>query len=154
MTTKVSILALGLVLVMLGGAGADALTDEPIWLVTEGEAMLASPPVSRGTSELPKNGPVIKIDRPALAAELSTPFPVEVTFEPRPGGAPVKMESLKVTYLKIVEVDVTERFKPYIKENRVIVEKANVPQGRHRLKIAIADQNGNQTAEILQVTVK
>lgn len=154
MRTILSLLALGLIVVAAGAARADAPTEEPLWLVTEGEAMLAGPPTSRGTAELPKSGPVIKIDRPALAAELSPPFPVEVTFEPRPGGAAVKMESLKVTYLKVIEVDVTDRFRPYIKDNRLIVEKANVPQGRHRLKILITDQNGNQTAEILTVTVK
>lgn len=153
MRMRRSILALGLLLVVVSVASADTATDE-VWLVTEGEAMLAAPPLARGTTELPKNGPVIKIERPVLAPEIATPFPVEITFEPRPGGAPVKMDSLKVTYLKIVEVDVTERFKPYIKDNRVIVEKANVPQGRHRLKILITDQNGNQTAEILQVNVK
>lgn len=154
MKTILSLLVLGLIVVAVGAVRADAPTEEPLWLVTEGEAMLAGAPMSRGTPDLPKNGPLIKIDRPALTAELSPPFPVEVTFEPRPGGAPVKMESLKVTYLKVIEVDVTDRFKPYIKENRLIVEKANVPQGRHRLKILISDQNGNQTAEILQVTVK
>ena len=147
------IVVLGLLVAGVGVGAADKQTEE-IWLVTEGEAMLASPPIARGTPDLPKNGPVIKIERPALAPEITTPFPVEVTFEPRPGGSPVKMDSLKVTYLKIIEVDVTDRFKPYIKDNRVIVEKANVPQGRHRLKILITDQNGNQTAEILQVNVK
>ena len=153
MKTLGSIAALCFLVVASGVASADKQTEE-VWLVTEGEAMLASPPIARGTPDLPKNGPVIKIDRPALAPEIATPFPVEVTFEARPGGSPVKMDSLKVTYLKIIEVDVTERFKPYIKDNRVIVEKANVPQGRHRLKILITDQNGNQTAEILQVNVK
>ena len=147
-------IALGALLSIASAAPAGAANDEAIWLVTEGEAMLPSPPAARGSAELPKNGPVIKIERPALMSDLSTPFPVEVVFEPRPGGAPVKMDSLKVTYLKVIEVDVTDRFKPYIKENRLLVEKANVPQGKHRLKILIADQDGKMTAEILQVIVK
>ena len=147
-------LLLGAILSIAGVASAGAVGDEPIWLVTEGEAMLASPPAARGSAELPKNGPIIKIERPASMTDLSPPFPVEVVFEPRPGGTPPKMESLRVTYLKIVEVDVTDRFKPYIKDNRLFVEKANVPQGRHRLKISITDQDGRTTAEILQVTVK
>ena len=151
-------LVLGLAFAMLTMAGsvrgAEAPRDEPLWLVTEGEAMLASPPTARAVAELPKNGPVIKIQTPPIGAELSPPFALDVLFEPRLGGTAAKMETLKVTYLKVIEVDVTDRFKPYIKDNRLFVEKANVPQGRHRLKITITDLDGRTTAEIFQVTVK
>lgn len=41
-----------------------------------------------------------------------------------------------------------------LKENRLFVEKANAPPGRHRLKISITDRNGNTTAATLQLTVK
>jgi hypothetical protein len=64
------------------------------------------------------------------------------------------MESLKVMYLRMIELDVTERFKPYIKDNRLFVAKANIPSGRHRLRITITDTDGNTTVDVLQVTVK
>lgn len=136
--------------------GRVAAREEPegVWLITESEALLSAAPMARSGASLPTNGPLIRIQSPLLDGELTPPFPVEVLFEPRPGGAPVQMETLKITYLKMVEIDVTERFKPHLKETRLFVEKANIPAGRHRLKISIADREGNITAAIFQLTVK
>jgi hypothetical protein len=148
--------AVGLVLALLLGLGPSlpAAREQPLWIVTEGEASLPSEATPRSAPALPQEGPVIRIERPDVNTPVAPPFAVDVVFEPRAGGAPVKMESLKITYLKVFELDVTDRFKPYIKGNRLFVENANVPAGRHRLKIIIADQNGKLTAEVLQVAVK
>jgi hypothetical protein len=147
-------LAVGLLLSTASARSGAGDREGPVWLVTEGEAMLPAPPAARSPASLPKDGPVIKVQAPQLTADVSPPFAVDVVFEPRASGAPPKMDSLKVTYLKVIEVDVTDRFKPYLKDNRLFVEKANVPQGRHRLKISIADLEGRTTAEVLQVTVR
>jgi hypothetical protein len=64
------------------------------------------------------------------------------------------MDSLRVVYLTVFELDVTDRFTPFIKDNRLFVEKANIPSGKHRLRITITDAAGNVTADVLQVTVK
>ncbi len=128
--------------------------DEPVWLVTDGEAELAPPPVTRGVETLPKDGPLIRVLSPSVGVEVVSPFPVEVQFEPRPGGAPVEMESLKVTYLKVFAIDITDRIRPHVSENRLFVREAKIPQGRHRLKITIADRGGKFTAEILEVNVR
>ena len=153
---RLAVVALVVAMALGSGAPPCAATTDPVWIITEGEASLPSPPAARGGPALPQDGPVIKIERPELGASaaLSLPFSIDVVFEPRSGGAPVKMESLKIVYVKVVELDVTERFKPYIKGNRLFVENANVPAGRHRLRITITDQNGNTTAEMLQVAVK
>jgi hypothetical protein len=148
------LLAIALVLLGVVYARAQTAGNGSVWVITEGEAMLPSPPTARGGAALPQGGPLIRIERPDLATPQSPPFVIDVVFEPRPGRATVKMDSLKVVYLKIIELDVTERFKPHVKENRLFVEKANVPSGRHRLKITISDADGNMTGEILQVTVK
>lgn len=128
----------------------------PTWLITDGEAMMPSPAVPRSAPvALPQTGPLIRIERPERAGlPLAAPFPLDVRFDPRPGHAPVKMDTLQIVYLKIIELDVTERFRPHIKDNRLFVEKAAIPSGRHRLRISIADTEGNVTVEILQATVK
>lgn len=133
-----------------------AASNEPVWLLTEGEAALAAAPLARGTVELPKDGPVIKIVTPQQAAEVTTPFPVEIRFEPRPGGAPVMMDTLRLTVLKLFEIDITDRVKPYIldRETKLLVKEARIPSGRHRLKLLIADADGRQSGEILEVTVR
>jgi hypothetical protein len=133
---------------------AQAATAGPVWIVTEGEASLPSPPGARGTTPLPQNGPVIKVERPDGNTPLAPPFAVDVVFEPRATGAAVKMDTLKIVYLKVVELEITDRFRPYIKGTRLFVENANVPSGRHRLRISIADGEGNLTAEVLQFVVK
>ncbi len=120
--------------------------SEPVWLMTEGEAALAPPPLTRAAAELPRSGPVIKIVTPQQAAEVTAPFVVEIQFEQRVGGAAVKMATL----------DITDRVKPYVleKETKLLVKEAKIPVGRHRLKLLIADAEGRLTGEILEVTVK
>ena len=128
--------------------------EQPLWIVTEGEASLPSEPTPRSAPALPREGPVIRIERPDVSAPVVPPFAVDIVFDSRAGGAPVKMESLKIVYVRVFELDVTDRFMPYVKDNRLFVENANAPTGRHRLKITIADQNGRLTAEILQVAAR
>jgi hypothetical protein len=66
------------------------------------------------------------------------------------------MDTLKLTVLKIFEIDITDRVKPYVleKETKLLVKEAKIPVGRHRLKLLIADAEGRLTGEILEVTVK
>lgn len=140
--------------VLFGSACAPALVQsQEVWLLTEGEAALALAPLTRA-AELPKNGPLIKIVTPQQAAEVISPFPVEIRFEPRPGGAPVKMDTLKLTVLRVFEIDITDRIRPYIGESKLAVKEAKMPSGHYRLKLLIADAAGRQSGEILEVTVK
>ena len=146
------VLGLALLAVASTVHAAAGAHGEAVWLLTEGEAALAPAPAER--APLPNDGPLIKIVTPQQAAEVASPFPVEIQFEPRPGGAPVKMDTLKLTALKVFEIDVTDRIKPYVSESKVFVKEAKMPSGRHRLKLSIADAAGNLTAQILEVTVK
>lgn len=135
-------------------SGAALAREAATWLITEGEAMLAAPPTARGEPDLPRNGPIIRVLSPSGIGAVSSPFIVDVRFEPRAGGASVQVGSLKVTYLRLFEIDITERVRPYVSESGLLIREARVPQGRHRLKIAIADQQGNVTAAILEIIVR
>jgi hypothetical protein len=139
-------------LVAVTACAPGAVQGEAVWLMTEGEAALASAPVAR--APLPNDGPVIKIITPQQGAEVTSPFPIEIQFEPRQGGALPKMDTLKLTALKIFEIDITDRVKPYVGESRLFVKEAKIPTGRHRLKLTIEDAGGRQTGQILEVTVK
>ena len=145
-------LALAGALVAAAACATGAVQGEAVWLMTEGEAALAPAPLTR--APLPNDGPLIKIITPQQGAEVTSPFPVEVQFEPRAGGAPPKMDTLKLTALKIFEIDITDRVKPYVGESKLFVKEAKIPTGRHRLKLTIADAAGNLTAQILEVTVR
>ena len=149
--TRFSLTLVG-ALVAVTACATGAVQGEAVWLMTEGEAALASAPVTR--APLPNDGPVITIITPQQGAEVTSPFPVEIQFEPRPGGALPKMDTLKLTALKIFEIDITDRVKPYVGESRLFVKEAKIPTGRHRLKLTIEDVAGRQTGQILELTVK
>ena len=142
--------------VVLGAVSAVRGAPDELQLVTEQEAAAAPEFRTRGPAPvLPKNGPVIKIMQPtAGGGDVTTPFPLEIEFESRPGGLPAKMETLKVSYLKLIELDITDRVRPYLRENRLLVKDCNIPQGRHRVKISIADRDGNVTAEIIEMRIR
>jgi hypothetical protein len=122
-------------------------------LITEEEALLPPPDETRAPPDLPRNGPVIRVVSPTEPV-VTRPFDVDLRFEPRHGGPPVQMASLKVALLKLIEIDLTDRVRPYVRETRLFVPQAPIPSGRHRLKISIADEEGGVTADILQVTVR
>lgn len=145
-------LALAAALVAAAACAIPAVPAESVWLLTEGEAALAPAPVAR--APLPNDGPIIKIITPQQGAEVTSPFPVEIQFAPRLGGAPPKMDTLRLTALKVFEIDITDRVKPFLVESRLFVKEAKIPTGRHRLKLTIGDAAGNLTAQILEVTVK
>jgi len=65
-----------------------------------------------------------------------------VDFAPGPSGFPVKEDTLKVTYLKIVPIDLTDKVRPYFQNDRLHVEGVKIPAGRHRLRMTIADVGG------------
>jgi hypothetical protein len=161
MTRQASNLALRWVgvwiaLVLMPGAVSNvAGTPDALQLVTAQEAAAAPEFRTRGAGPaLPKNGPVIRIMQPTVGGDVTAPFPLEIEFEPRPGGSPARMDTLRVTYLKLIELDITDRVKPYVTANRVLVKECNIPQGRHRVKISVADGDGNTTAEIIEMRVR
>ena len=140
---------------MLGVASTARGAADALQLVTDQEAAAAPEFRTRGPGPgLPKDGPVIKILQPTAAGEVATPFPLEIEFEPRGGGSPARMETLKITYLKLIELDITERVRPYITANRVMVKECNIPQGRHRVRISVADHDGKVTAEVIEMRVR
>jgi hypothetical protein len=139
---------------IMTGACASAPVARPTapW-ITQEEAALPDAPESRAPEELPKNGPAIRIVSPTEAA-VTKPFDIDVRFEPRPGGAPVDPASLKVAVIKFFEWDITDKVRPYVVGSRLYYQGAEIPAGRHRIRISIADRDGGLTADILQLTVK
>jgi hypothetical protein len=150
---RATVAAFALVLGLVWAAGA---APDTLQLVTEEEAAAAPEFRTRGAGPvLPKNGPVIKILQPTVTGgDLATPFPLEIEFEARVGGPPAKMDTLKVTYLKLIELDITDRVRPHLKDNRLMVKDCHIPQGRHRVRISIADGDGNMTAEIVEMRIR
>jgi len=129
--------------------GAQAQT---LQLISADEAKLPNAPgqiASRGVTR----GPGVKIMSPDPAArEHKGPIDLKIAFEPR-GGSKIDPSSVRLTYLKTPEIDLTERIKGGIKAEGIDVSKAIVPPGNHQLRVSVKDDEGRQTNSIMNINV-
>jgi hypothetical protein len=89
-------------------------------------------------------GPQIKITSPKLDGPLLTPVVVDIVFEAASNKI-IDYDSLRLKYLKLIPIDLTDRVKPYLSNNRLIVKDVKVPPGRHCLRLLIGYTSGEQT---------
>jgi hypothetical protein len=115
-------------------------------LITSEEARQPEAPLLRGMecSRLEGDGPQIKITSPKLDGPLLTPVVVDIVFEAASNKI-IDYDSLRLKYLKLIPIDLTDRVKPYLSNNRLIVKDVKVPPGRHCLRLLIGYTSGEQT---------
>jgi hypothetical protein len=147
--------------VMLTGLwSSDAVrANEGFWLITPEEA--ASPPaadqvVPRGLLEAgreePDTGPLIDVLKPLVGKAQPVPLEIVVKFEPR--NAPVDVSSLKVTLVKFVPIDITDRVRPYTSPEGIRIPDARLPSGEHTVRISLADNVGGVSRKQMTVTIQ
>jgi len=95
-------------------------------------------------------GPNIKIVSPEIADEYHPPVDINIVFVPN-DDAEVDMSKFKVEYIKLMSLDITDRFKQYTTKNGIRIPKADLPRGKHKLKVTIGDNKGGITEEIFVV---
>jgi len=127
-----------------------AFCDESVFLVTVEEA---AQPSTRAVFEEMNDGPMISIVSPENGAILTGPFRLYIEVEKKEGGAEVLMDSLKVRYIKMVPIDITNRVKEYIYDTNLDVPNAEFPVGDHRAEIYIEDAEGNASSRLFHVKV-
>lgn len=115
-------------------------------LITPEEAAKADVPYTwRGPEFVSEgNGPQVKIVFPKFSGPLDIPFTIEIIFEASSGKV-IDYDSFRVKYVKLIPIDLTGRLKPYLRENRLIVEDVKVPTGKHRLHLFISYTSGERT---------
>lgn len=109
-----------------------------------------SPPVPRD----PGVRPAIRVVEPRPSdAPVAAPLRIEVAFRAAPGTRIVP-ESFRVLY-GLLKIDLTERLRSHaqISEAGVVVERAQVPDGQHRLLLQVADDRGNLAEQELRIRV-
>ena len=106
---------------------AQSASDKELWLITPEEAAMAS-------AKKPPDGSV-------------TPSPVEVDVKFRPTIGPVDPASMKVTLIKFIDVDITDRVRGYASADGIYVPAAKLPSGKHTVRVSIADQDGLRSAK-------
>jgi hypothetical protein len=99
-------------------------------------------------------GPDIVFDLPVPdnpegdAITLHAPADLEITFKDR--SAPVDMGSLEISAEKgIFSLSLTNRLRPYIKGNRVVARKLDIPKGNFLIVISVSDQQGNKSSAFM-----
>lgn len=118
------------------------------WLITPEEAAMApAPDAGRGLVEIGREditlGPVIDVVEPLNGSRESMPVQVLVRFAPL--SEPVDLTSLKVILIKFIQIDITDRIRPYVTPEGIQVKEAKIPPGKHRVRISLADKAGGLT---------
>ncbi|MTJ84136.1 MAG: hypothetical protein F8N37_24385 [Telmatospirillum sp.] len=118
-------------------------------LITDDEAKRPNDAQVSATRGITR-GPSIRYEAPQTGPAGHAPFDFKVQFEPH-GGATIDPAHIKVTYLKVPNVDLTDRLKPYITADGINMPKAQVPAGEHPLKIEVEDSDGRSSEAMISL---
>ncbi len=146
---------------------ARAETSSPPQWITEEEAVLPAKetkidnlekeqsfnPYPTASNKEP-TGPIINIEKPDENGLYQELIDILVRFEKHPLGEPINMDSLKIVYLKLFDIDITDRVRPYIAGNLINANKIQFPKGNHRFEISIQDIGKMESSKIFSVQVK
>jgi hypothetical protein len=122
-------------------------------LLTEEEGALDEAPP--GLIEIRRTldeGPEIKVVSPEAGREYESPLRIAVMFIPR-GGKTVDLGMLRVECLKIITIDLTKRVMPHATRDGIAIENAELPSGKHKIRVTIGDADGGVTQKVLSVRV-
>ena len=98
-------------------------------------------------------GPIIKIEKPDPDKFYDDLIDILIRFDKNPIGEPVNMESLRVIYLKMFGIDITDRVRPYVKKTIIDANGIMFPEGEHEFEIRIKDYEQMESSEIFKIKV-
>ena len=109
-------------------------------LITEEEARLPPP---RGAVAADRRGvtrgPKIKFVEDG--EQFHSPVHLQLTFESF-GGAKIDTDSVRMTYLKNPNVDLTPRIKSFVQAGGIDIPDVELPAGEHMVRIDVKDSDG------------
>ena len=120
-------------------------------LITEEEAKLPPP---RGAVAADRRGITRgpKIELIADKEPIHSPTHLQLKFESY-GGAKIDPDSVRVTYLRTPNVDLTGRIKPFVQATGIDMLDVQLPVGDHMVRVDIKDSDGRfgSTSFVLKV---
>jgi hypothetical protein len=120
-------------------------------LITEEEAKLPPP---RGAVAADRRGITRgpKIDVVLVGEQIHSPMHFQLKFESF-GGAKIDPDSVKVTYLRTPNVDLTPRIKAFVQPTGIDMPDVELPVGDHMVRVDIKDSDGRvgSTSFVLKV---
>jgi len=120
-------------------------------LINTQEAALPAAADSYATRGISR-GPAMKLTSPEATMAVTSPFDLQVCFEPR-GDAKIDPNSIQVVYLKTPLVDLTPRLKDSITKSGINLSKAEVPPGTHAIRVSVKDTEGHETKTVYTLVV-
>jgi hypothetical protein len=120
-------------------------------LITAEEAQLPPPKGAIATDRRGiTRGP--KVDFVASGEQLHSPMHLQLKFEPF-GGAKIDPDSVKVTYMRTPNVDLTPRIKSFVQPSGIDIPDVELPAGEHMVRVDIKDSDGRAgtTSFVLKV---
>ncbi len=145
-------------LALLHGGRADAVSSlQDGWLITPEEAAAAPVAALQGGAPFEVGrqdsnlGPTIEILKPNDGGKASGPIEIQINFVPKTG--PVDVSSLKITVVKFLSIDITDRLREYVSASGIQVKEAKIPAGKHIVRISVADAQGARSIKEIEFEV-
>lgn len=149
---------IGLLFMVLSLGISNMALAETNWLITPAEVAKVQAPVgdlAQPASAKEGPGPEIIVKDPKVLSRLSSPIDILIAFTPGKSGQLPDMKTLNITLVGFFDIDLTDRLREYIQGDNLAISKAALPSGRHRLRMAIKDVNGNSNErDVVVVVVK
>lgn len=138
---------LGLVVAGLLFSGASRATQ----LITEEEAKLPPP---KGAVAADRRGILRgpKVEFVSPGDSVSSPLRLQLKFESF-GGAKIDPDSVKMTFLRTPNVDLTSRVKPFVHADGINMQDAELPPGDYTVRVDIKDSDGRPGTAIFTLKV-
>ena len=130
-----------------------AAPSQAAWLITPEEAalpMAASPKVVMRSGVT--RAPGIDVELPKPSQAVGSPTDLRIRFKPH-GGAMIDSASVRLTYLKIPSVDLTERVRPFLSPQGIDMPKAELPPGQHQLQLNLRDSEGRSSSVTVTLNI-
>ncbi|KMP11078.1 hypothetical protein UR09_04445 [Candidatus Nitromaritima sp. SCGC AAA799-A02] len=163
---ETTILILILFLLTLAGQGGAEEKYSNSWITMEEAALPAMKPPNQMTNDSQNSsnhtspvskkvmpGPIIHVEKPDPDQLYDDLIDILISFKKNPIGEPVNMESLRVIYLKMFGIDITDRILPYVKETHIDANGIKFPEGEHEFEIRIKDNGQMESSEIIKIKV-
>ena len=143
--------SVGLLLGSVAAFGAGAMPAQAAQvLITAEEAAL---PPAKGAIATERRGitrgPKVDV---VTTGQLKSPTRLQLKFEPY-GGAKIDPDSVKMTYLRTPNVDLTPRVKSFVLPSGIDMPEVELPAGEHMVRVDIKDTDGRvgTTSFVLKV---
>jgi hypothetical protein len=109
-------------------------------LITAEEAALPPPKGAVATERRGiTRGP--KVDVMTNAGQVRSPMRLHLKFEPH-GGAKIDPDSVRMTYLRTPNVDLTPRVRSFVQPSGIDMPEVELPAGEHMVRVDIKDSDG------------